>query len=371
MEGGNGQGRRIASIDALRGFDMFFITGGAALIGGICAALGCGDGWLAAQMHHAKWVGFRHHDTIFPLFLFLAGVSWPFSLAAQRARGRTTGQIVRKALLRGLVLFLIGLSFGGILKFKPEFRLMSVLGYIGLSWTFAALIHMSVQTWWKRLAVAAALLAGHYCLTHFGVAPDAPAGAKPYDMEWTLVFYFDRMLWINHMLWKGFEPESLFSLASGVALALVGMSAGTALACDRWTAKGKTGVLALGAGVCGLLTAVTVLLLGDPVIKQIWTASFVFAACAYSFAMLALFHWIVDVKGWTAWTGVFTPVGRNSILVYTLMMIGVTGAASGFLFGGLSGQVGAWKAAVNGLGFYLTTWFIAWYCARKNVFIKA
>ena len=74
---------RLMSIDALRGFDMFFITGGAMLISALCAACGCGDGWLAVQMKHVPWAGLAHHDTIFPLFLFLAGVSWPFSCASQ------------------------------------------------------------------------------------------------------------------------------------------------------------------------------------------------------------------------------------------------------------------------------------------------
>ena len=69
---------RLASLDALRGFDMFFITGGATLITALCAAFGFGDGWLARQMEHVPWAGLAHHDTIFPLFLFLAGVTWPF-----------------------------------------------------------------------------------------------------------------------------------------------------------------------------------------------------------------------------------------------------------------------------------------------------
>ena len=67
---------RLLSLDTLRGFDMFFITGGTMLVSGVCAALGLGDGcWLAVQMRHAEWAGFTHHDTIFPLFLFLAGVA--------------------------------------------------------------------------------------------------------------------------------------------------------------------------------------------------------------------------------------------------------------------------------------------------------
>ena len=76
---------RLASLDALRGFDMFFITGGSAMILGFCEVFGSPKGWLATQMRHVRWEGLAQHDTILPLFLFLMGVSWPFSLASQEA----------------------------------------------------------------------------------------------------------------------------------------------------------------------------------------------------------------------------------------------------------------------------------------------
>ena len=83
--------KRLMSLDALRGADMLFIMGFSGAVVAFCQLLGFGkDCWLASQMVHVAWHGFRQHDTIFPLFLFLAGVSWSFSLAAQRERGRTT-----------------------------------------------------------------------------------------------------------------------------------------------------------------------------------------------------------------------------------------------------------------------------------------
>ena len=109
-ESSDGKPARLASLDALRGFNMFFITGGSALIAGICSALKCPNAWIATQMKHVEWVGFAHHDTIFPLFLFLAGVSWPFSLASQQGRGRSAWAIQLKALARVALLFLFGLS---------------------------------------------------------------------------------------------------------------------------------------------------------------------------------------------------------------------------------------------------------------------
>ena len=208
----DGKPVRLASLDALRGFNMFFITGGSALIAGICSALKCPNAWIATQMKHVEWVGFAHHDTIFPLFLFLAGVSWPFSLASQQGRGRSAWAIQLKALARVALLFLFGLSFGGILKFNPNFRLMSVLGFIGLSWGVAASLSLYVKKVWKLFAIAVVLLAGYYLLLHFCPAPGAPAGANSYSLQWNYPAYLDRMTWPDHLLSKGrYDPESFFS----------------------------------------------------------------------------------------------------------------------------------------------------------------
>ena len=97
---------RLFSLDALRGFDMLFIMGFAGLVSSLCAL------WpnlftdaLAAQMHHVPWNGLTHHDTIFPLFLFIAGISFPFSLAKQRSKGFSEGRILYRVIRRGVLAF--------------------------------------------------------------------------------------------------------------------------------------------------------------------------------------------------------------------------------------------------------------------------
>lgn len=87
---------RIASLDALRGFDMLFIAGLAYLIRAICCLFPGGEScWLEEQMHHVAWDGLTHHDTIFPLFIFIAGVSFPFSYAKQVSVGRNIAALCR------------------------------------------------------------------------------------------------------------------------------------------------------------------------------------------------------------------------------------------------------------------------------------
>ena len=361
---------RILSIDALRGFDMFFITGGSVLVSGLCAVFGCGDGWIASQMHHVNWVGFSHHDTIFPLFLFLAGVSWPFSLSSQRAKGASSMKLHGKIVIRAAALFLIGLSFGGVLQFKPDFRLMSVLGFIGLSWGIAALVYLHAKRRLFRWLVFALLLVGQFALLHFCVAPDAADGASSYSQGGNIPMWIDRILWPTHMLACGFEPESLFSLQGGIAIALAGMFAGDVLRCLTSSPQCKMVTLlmvSLVSAVCAVLLACV---LNVPIIKKLWTPSFVSASLAYSFILLAFFYWIIDDKGWHRWTIVFRPVGRNSILAYMLVMTGTATAMHKYLFGGLCGNVGNWGMAVKGLTLYAVTWGILYYLEKKNVFLK-
>lgn len=362
---------RLMSLDALRGFDMFFITGGAAIVSGLCLGLGCDDScWLVQQMRHVPWAGLAHHDTIFPLFLFLAGVSWPFSLASQEARGRTPWQIHRKVLVRVLVLFLLGLSSGGILAFKPTFRIPSVLGQIGLAWGAAALISMHVKRNLVRGAVAAAILVGYWAVLNFFAAPGAPAGADTYSMEFNLVSWLDRTLMPNHILEKLYDPESVFSVPAATALALAGVMSGDLLRSQSLPGAQKAAVL-FGAALAALAAALFfVYVLGMPVVKRLWTSSFVLATAAYSLAMLAAFYWIVDVKGWRKWTFPLRVVGMNSIAIYMLGMTGVVGALRKYCFSGLCEWSGAWSMLAWGATTFLVGWLILYFLYRKNAFIK-
>ena len=143
--------RRIASLDALRGFDMLFISGLAYLIRAICCLFPGGEScWLEAQMHHAEWDGLTHHDTIFPLFIFIAGVSFPFSYAKQVSVGRTKGQIYLKVFWRAAMLVFLGMICNGLLKFQSgPHRFFSVLERIGVAGMLASILYMNFKLCWR------------------------------------------------------------------------------------------------------------------------------------------------------------------------------------------------------------------------------
>ena len=123
---------------------MLFIMGFSGFVIALCALSDAPfAGWLAEQMRHVEWDGFQHHDTIFPLFLFIAGVSFPYSLAAQRAKGMSEKQIHLKILRRALILIALGVVYNGFFKLDFEnMRIASVLGRIGVAWAVAALLYI-------------------------------------------------------------------------------------------------------------------------------------------------------------------------------------------------------------------------------------
>ena len=138
------ENKRLLSLDALRGFDMFFLMGGGALLLSLSSFLPENISTaLVEQMGHKEWHGFAFYDLIFPLFLFLAGVSFPFSLAKM---GKNKSRMLFKIVRRALLLIFLGVLYNGLLNLDFEnLRYASVLGRIGLAWAVAALIYLKVR----------------------------------------------------------------------------------------------------------------------------------------------------------------------------------------------------------------------------------
>ena len=137
---------RLESLDVLRGFDMFFIflpDPAPCVVFVFLAMLGLGDTAFAAQFDHVAGPGLHFYDCIFPLFLFISGVTWPFSLASQRAQGASEAAITLKIVKRMVLLFAMGSMLWtvidgtlerNVLSFDWEhFRTWSVIGRIGIA----------------------------------------------------------------------------------------------------------------------------------------------------------------------------------------------------------------------------------------------
>ena len=318
---------------------MLFIIGLSSLIAAVCRLFpGGADCWLLQQMSHVAWHGLRHHDTIFPLFIFVAGISFPFSYAKMQEKGKTRLQVYWKIVRRALILIFLGLVCNGLLKFKfADLRYWSVLARIGLSWMFAALLFINFKPS-VRAVIAAAILVGYWLLLRFVSAPDAPVGADPFSFEGNLVGYIDRCLFPGH-LYKGdagvFDPEGALSTLPAIVTAMLGMFTGEWV--RRKDVSGNKKVLWMAAAAALMLVAGLVWSIWFPLNKKLWTSSFVLVVGAYSLGLFALFYWIIDVKGWNKWILPFTVVGMNSIAIFMIPKIISFRFTTDFFLEGLCG----------------------------------
>ena len=372
------QSKRLLSLDALRGFDMLFIMGLSHLICTICELFPSGaDSYLWQTMKHASWDGLYHHDTIFPLFLFIAGVSFPFSYAKQCEAGASRKSVYWKILRRAVILIALGVVYNGFFKCQfDNLRICSVLGRIGMAWALAALLYVNFSAR-VRAVIAGVILVGYWLLICYVPAPDAQ-GASALSMEGNLVGYVDRMITPGRLLRKGlFDPEGLLSTVPAVVTAMLGMFAGEFVRRDDVpTGSGSFSVGSRKAGYMGL-AALGMLVVGlvwslvFPINKALWTSSFVLVVGSYSLAMFALFYYIIDVRGWQKWCIPFSVVGLNSITIYMAQKIVPFDRISGFFLNGFAQMLPqAWGAVLLKAGYLAVSWLFLYFLYKKKTFLK-
>lgn len=363
--------QRLCSLDALRGFDMLFIMGLSPLVIALCSLFEQGEtSWLAQTMRHAEWHGLTHHDTIFPLFLFLAGVSVPFSYAKSCEKGLSRRRIYGKILQRVAILFLLGLVYNGLFHFDfAHLRVCSVLGRIGIAWAIAALLYIHFGRL-SRLVIGGAILVGYYLVVCYIPAPDV-AGADPLTMSGTIVGYVDRLITPGELIYDGgrFDPEGLLSTLPAVVTALLGIFAGEYLHSEIDSPGRKTGkMLAAAAAMLGvgLLWSVEF-----PINKMLWSSSFVLVVGAYSLALLALLYYLIDVRGYRDWARPLCVVGMNSITIYMAQCILPFFSVVQFFLGGLADHLPPhWSTLLLQSGYLIICWLFLYLLYRQKIFLK-
>lgn len=311
------------SIDALRGFDMFWIMGADSL-GQALSKLAGGHGLmhqLAEQLDHVPWEGFRFYDLIFPLFVFVAGVSLVFSLTKAMADGGPDAALVR-VLKRTVLLYVLGLFYYGGFTGKllengdftgkiADIRLMGVLQRIAIASGAAGVLFIYCRP--RTLVLwLVAILGGYWALMALVPVPGVGVGS----------FVEGRNLanWIDaHYLWgrlwnEDHDPEGLLSNLPAIGTCLLGVLAGIWLKSEKTKPERKAAMLAVAGVFCLLLGFVWGLQF--PIIKKLWTSSFVLVAGGWSLLLLAGFYQLVEVWEWRAWCRPFVWVGMNAITVY-------------------------------------------------------
>jgi len=301
---------RFMSLDALRGLDMFFLTG----IAGMFQALpGLADStfcrWLANQCEHPEWQGFTAYDLIFPMFIFIVGVSMPFSFARRLEADNGKRKLLRHVIIRTITLAILGVFLwqapGGP---NPEYGYYSVLYRIAFSYFFASIIMMNTGIR-GQVSWAIGLLAGYYIVMR--LVPVPGYGIGDLSKEGNLSTYLSNL--VARHLSPNFRYVFSLTLIPAISNALMGVLAGHWLR-SSWTPVDKAKGLFLGGSL--LFIASFIIHLDFPIIKNLWSPSFTFLTCGISALLLSLFYWLIDIKGYRKWAFFFVVVGLNSITIY-------------------------------------------------------
>ena len=365
---------RLMSIDALRGLDMICLLGGHRILFAVAndAPEGSLLHSLKQQFTHVKWEGFHFWDFIFPLFLFLIGMAVPLSINKRLACGDTQGRVFRHALVRLWWMIFFGWWINGkLLAWDPQqmqlsYSVLMMLGF-GYLIAVALVLYTTLRT---QIVVTAGILIGYWALQMFVPVPGHVMGR----FEEGAIFsdwVYDRSIGLLGKPWSSPHGRGWpITLWTHGATAMLGVFASGILKARMTEAKKVQRLLLLG---CACVAAGWLWSSHFPIVKNRWTSSYALWCGGLSYLLIALFYWVIDVKGWRKWAGLFVAIGNNSILAYLTesLFMGVFAALATVLFGGLKLWMGTywhgvWMAAATAA----LAWLLFLYLHRRKLYLR-
>ena len=361
--------QRLYSLDALRGFDMFWIIGAEEVFHGLANATGS-PFWQAIsnQFTHPAWNGFHVYDLIFPLFLFLAGVSTPYSVGRELEKGKSKQQLMLRVIRRGFILVLLGIIYNNGLQLRPlsDIRFMSVLGRIGIAYMLANIIYLYAK---ERAQIIwfAGLLISYWLILKFTSAP----GFLPGDltMQGNFASYVDRSILPGKLSLGIHDTVGFFNNIPAISTALAGILTGSFLKNNLKSPPTKAAWLA-GTGIVFLFLAL-LWNIDFPINKNMWSSSFVLLTTGLSLLLLSVFYFIIDVLGYKSWAFFFKVIGMNSILIYISgKFINWAYTTNGF-FQWLDQLTGSpFRVVIMAICMVMIKWLFLYVLYKKKIFLR-
>jgi predicted acyltransferase len=294
---------RLLSLDVFRGLT----------IAGMILVNSPGNDVAYAPLEHAAWHGLTPTDLIFPFFLFIVGVSITFALSRMLEQGTSRSAVMAQVFKRTLILFALGVLLNGFPHYHlATLRIPGVLQRIALCYFFASAFFLWTSGVAQLVSASAMLLGYWWVLTHVA-APGSVVGDL--SMGGSLAGFIDRSLLGGHLYRPTDDPEGFLSTIPAVGGTLFGVLSGAWLRSSREVPRKIGGFVLAGAF---LLAAGWAWGRSFPINKALWTSSFVLVTTGGALLGFAACFWLVDVRGWKAWSKPFEIFGTNAIAAYVL-----------------------------------------------------
>ncbi|UCC21661.1 MAG: DUF5009 domain-containing protein [Planctomycetota bacterium] len=358
---------RLVSVDALRGFDMFWIINGDAPLVFALAKATENEflNKLLVQFEHVRWVGFRAWDLVMPLFLFIVGVVMPISFNRRLERGQGKGELWRHIIKRVLILWVLGMiAQGNLLEYNLDTLQVysNTLQAIAAGYLIASVLILYLDVGWQMVTTAVLLLGFWVLMT---IVPVPGHGAGMMTEEGNLAIYIDDI--VLGRFSDGLTYTWVLSSLGFAGSVMLGAMGGHLLRSKRRDAVKVLGLFAAGVG-CLVVGEFWGLLF--PIIKHIWTSSMVLYAAGWSFLLLGLFYLVIDVWGFKKWAFFFVVIGMNAIAVYMAVHVFNFKLVGDIFVRGLERFCGNWYVLVREVAALAVVWLILWWMYRKKTFIK-
>jgi predicted acyltransferase len=272
-----------------------------------------------SQLRHAEWNGWTYADWVFPFFLFVVGVSTTLSITRRKSRGEGDALLERSFIRRFVILFGLGLFVGSYPIFHAStLRIPGVLQRIALCYLFTSYIVLRTgiraQIFW-----AFGILVFYWLMLELVPVPGIGAGVLEPGRNFAA--WFDSLLLDKAHMWSHYEtwdPEGIASTLPAISSTLFGALTGHWLLSSRSGEEKTIWMFVAGQALVVLGVIFSIQL---PINKGIWTSSYVVFTVGWALTWLAVFYWLIDVRGYVRWAKPFTIFGMNAITVYVLSEI--------------------------------------------------
>jgi len=360
---------RILSIDALRGFDMLLISGGATFLVLMENKTGFAwVDWLANQMTHPAWNGYTFYDFIFPLFLFIAGISLSFSLNKRSNHGATKVDLYKKAFWRMIILIILGIFYKNapVPFFNPsDIRFVSVLGRIGIAVMVTTILYLNFSKK-GRMGWVAGILLAYYAALY--LIPVPGYGAGDLSFEGNLVGWIDRNFLPGRLLQGTYDELGILTQFPALCITVLGSQAGDILRSKDPQMK-KFQTLVIAGAICTV--AGLVWSLHFPINKHLWTSSYILLNSGMAFLFMAGFYWVIDIQNYRKWAFFFQVIGLNSLTIYLAYRFIDFTNTSHLLFSGLLSPIPElWHEVFIAFGAMMLVWLFLYFLYRNRLFLK-